>query len=368
MIIILGGGMAGLTVAYSLRGTGEKIVLLEKEPHICSFASSRNAAIFRTQEGDPYLSLIVKKSAVRLAEVSRQLGMPLVSGEGLLINPVETDYYEEEFMAMYPEAEGIRTRPMTFPLPDGSSFSGVFVPGNGTMDIHSLQQFLFSEIRKAGVDVRFISRISGINVKNDYVQSLDVQEGKNNPKSYSIPMAPEDVLVNSGGSWGREILEANGQWAVPLVPHKRHLYFLKDAGRPLNMPILWDERSEFYIRKEGAGYLATHGDETPTSADDYAYEENQTTHFIENLAREFPFASTMSMARSWACLRTFALDGRPAIGYDPHLRNLFWNAGWGGRGMSMALGITETIQDLFVRGYHDSETELENPFSTFRFI
>lgn len=373
MIIILGGGMAGLSAAYALsvKGNHKDIHLFEKERYLCTFASARNAAIFRTQEGDPYLSLIVKESAVKLKEIEKEVGHILVSGDGLLINPIETDYYEEEFLEIFPNADFIKSHKSSYQMRDGSLFEGIFLPGNGLLDIAALQQYMTSKIIENGVEIHYFSEI--ISLGSSYSSLRDSHSLKKITYSlkntiHELEFNENDVLINSGGSWAKDIMDKNSLWAPPFIPHKRHLYFLKDDHKLENMPILWDERSEFYIRKEGAGYLATHGDETPTIANDYSLDEEEVSLFIQNLANVFPFATQMKMAKSWACLRTFALDGRPVIGYDPYIKNLFWNAGWGGRGMSMSLGVSSTIKETFEKGTVTNETEIDNPFSAWRFI
>jgi D-arginine dehydrogenase len=52
----------------------------------------------------------------------------------------------------------------------------------------------------------------------------------------------------------------------------------------------------------------------------------------EKLRRIAPWLADLAVARSWACLRTFAADLRPVVGWDPAAPWLFWVAGLGGHG------------------------------------
>ena len=50
-------------------------------------------------------------------------------------------------------------------------------------------------------------------------------------------------------------------------------------------------------------------------------------------------ATTLAPERvehSWGGLRTFAPDGNPVVGYDPHTEGFFWLAGQGGYGIQTA--------------------------------
>ena len=59
----------------------------------------------------------------------------------------------------------------------------------------------------------------------------------------------------------------------------------------------------------------------------------------------------------------YSADGMPVMGYDPHLENLFWFAGWGGKGMSLALAMGELLDE-----HLDREKTVLSPFLPGRFV
>ncbi len=64
-ILIIGGGIAGLTTAWHLAqsGRGEGVLLLEREEQLATHSSAQNAAILRTLGPDPFSSRIAQASA-----------------------------------------------------------------------------------------------------------------------------------------------------------------------------------------------------------------------------------------------------------------------------------------------------------------
>jgi glycine/D-amino acid oxidase-like deaminating enzyme len=60
-------------------------------------------------------------------------------------------------------------------------------------------------------------------------------------------------------------------------------------------------------------------------------------------------------------LRTFSLDQHPVVGFDPVIENLFWLAGLGGRGMTIAPGLISVIRKLVF------DKDFFNPYSPVRF-
>ena len=72
----------------------------------------------------------------------------------------------------------------------------------------------------------------------------------------------------------------------------------------------------------------------------------------ERTAALAPGLHSLAIARRWACLRTFAPDRRPFIGWDRTVQPLFWVAGLGGHGATASAAIgalaAETILERLV--------------------
>src|SRR5215468_9635320 len=64
------------------------------------------------------------------------------------------------------------------------------------------------------------------------------------------------------------------------------------------------------------------------------------------LARHAPGFGDLPLRKNWACLRTFAPDRRPIVGFDPQLPGLFHVSGLGGFGMMTSAAIGELAASL----------------------
>jgi D-arginine dehydrogenase len=356
---IIGGGIAGLTAAYALSGeAGEasakcKVLLWEKENLPCKMSSSRNAAIFRTYESDPTLSNLVKESFIELLKIEKISGK-LLDRRGLLINPLELDYYEKQFVERHSGVEGLYSHPGTLKLPDESNFSGLLIPDNGIIDIHGLQDFLLRQSKD--VTVNFNSEITEVTVENNRIIELKTNETK-----YILP--EDSIVINATGAWAAEIAKKSNILPPPISPYKRHLFFIqKDrSGSEKDFPVIWDEKRDVYLRPEGNGLLGTHCDQREAVPGDYTSSEKEVHRFLESVTSVFPFLKDYHISRYWACLRTFSLDQHPVVGFDPVIENLFWLAGLGGRGMTIAPGLISVIRKLVF------DKDFFNPYSPVRF-
>ncbi|MES0490680.1 MAG: FAD-dependent oxidoreductase [Leptospirales bacterium] len=355
---VIGAGMAGLTVAVSLAKVGYKVTIWEKEELPCVFASSRNAAIFRTYESDPVISYLVKRNYLHILK-ARKEGVELLNETGLIVDPLENDYYEEPFLKKNPGAGRLNSEKRTIVLPGGGEFSGLYISGNGVIDIHALQEYFLKQAKEKGVVLHFQKRIISLVKQGDRIVRFQLNGDQ------TVEMESSDIIVNASGSWARDLFEKNGLAAAPLVPHKRHLYFIKTKDDISNLPVIWDEKKDIYFRPEGPGFIATHCDQRPTGADDFSAVESETGNFLRALTEAYPFFKDYYISRYWACLRTFPLDNLPIIGFDKHQKNVLWFTGFGGRGMSIALAAGEFLEQKLEDGtiYDD----VKNPLSPSRF-
>lgn len=382
---IIGSGIAGLSAAFALAGKNSKVHIWEKENLPCMYSSSRNAAIFKTYEADPSVSLLVKESYRQLLEMEKTAGS-MMDRRGVLIDPLELDYYENSFIESFPDLSEIKGRPETFDSGDGFSFKGIMLEKNGVMDIHAYQGFLIKSLTRNNTVFHFNRSIENLDIQQGRIVSIRDSHGSNT-------VIPEDaVIINAAGSWARDIISKTGAWSAPVSPYKRHLFFLRNGTRgradefperstslavPASavkpesrdvVPVLWSERRDVYIRPEGDGFLATHCDQREVQAGDYASDEKEVDRFLKSVLSVFPFLKDHHISRYWACLRTFSLDQLPVIGFDPFIKNLFWVAGLGGRGITMSPGMIPLIRQLVYHLPDDAGFKKWNPFSPDRFL
>ncbi len=328
------------------------------------YASGRNAAIARSYESDPYLSMMAKESILTMYN-RNTMERELIRQTDLWMEPLEYDYQEDSFLEMQsdPLKENFRSQSGSVDLPDGSTWKALKLPSGGIMDPGAILQDLSEMARRGNFTFIPNTKLTGITISDNRITTIST-DGKYDS---GFSLSGDEVLVLATGSWAAS--PPAGITALPLIPHKRHLFVLRSPNGPVapDFPIYWKENSEFYVRREGPQLIATHGDQTPAASDNYAPDSAAEERFSEAARHAFPFLADFQLVRHWACLRTFPLDGRPVMGYDPHLANLFWHAGFGGRGMSLSYAIGDYSADLLLAGPR-LEDETTNPFTPHRFF
>jgi len=97
---------------------------------------------------------------------------------------------------------------------------------------------------------------------------------------------------------------------------------------------VWDIHHGYYFRSEGEGYLASACDEDEHPRSAPVVDPERRDELAAKLVRHAPALAGFAVARSWACLRTFAPDRRFVIGAAPDARGYVYVAGLGGHGVT----------------------------------
>ena len=343
-VIVVGGGVAGLSVA-ALLAQHARVLLLEREPLLASQASGNNAAIHRPLEHDARSARLAARSRELLSSL---IGPGLHSASGLLL--VSHDAQPVTELARVASEEGVR-----FALLDqaglaahapslvgGETRHGMLLLDGGVLDLHALTSGLSRVARAHGAELRPGVEVAEVTHGAGRVNGVRLRDGQ---------QLTAAAVVLAAGAWSATLAAASG-FALPLTPLRRHLVQLKTAARrAVDGPVIWRIDDEVYFRAESQGVLASPCDETPWPAESPPSDPAALLALTHKLERLAPSLTDAAVQRSWACLRTFAVDRELVAGADSRVSGLYWLTGLGGRGMSVAAAGAELlVADLLKRG------------------
>lgn len=332
--IVVGGGIAGLSVAWHLARDGRRrVTLLEHELLLATHSSARNAQIWLPV--DPDDGALARRSAELLtgllghehgwlsrcgavvlaatAQGARSLGEGARLA-GLAAHPMTRASLAEHAPAIEREDCGV-------PL---------FVEGAGVFDPHAMLTALTRACRDAGVTIRTRAHATELIVQGGAVRGVRLRGARE-------PLDADEV-VDAAGAWAGRLGAAVGA-PVPLVPLRRHLVLL--AAPPRGTTVWRFGAPEVYWRPESGGLLASPCDETPHAPGLPPVAPEALELLTRALAPLAPSLLDAPIRTQWACLRTYAHDRQLVLGPDPRLRGLAWVAGFGGRGMTVAVAAAE---------------------------
>jgi glycine/D-amino acid oxidase-like deaminating enzyme len=206
----------------------------------------------------------------------------------------------------------------------------LWFPTDGVIDIHALLQGFLAGARAGGARV---------------FQAAEVRRFRPGRGGATIETSRGTVttscVVNAAGAWAGELGRRAGAAPLELTCLHRHLFLTERVpNSEPRAPFAWYlGPEEMYVRPEENGYLLSACDAAVSEPCDARVAPDATAMLGDRLRRIAPWLADLAVARSWACLRTFAADHRPVVGWDPEAPWLFWVAGLGGHGATTCASI-----------------------------
>jgi glycerol-3-phosphate dehydrogenase len=219
---VIGGGVVGAAVAYTLARRGVTTVLLEAEDEPARGASGANSGILHTgfdsKPGELETALILRAAELR-PPVLEQLGVPVIRC-GARLEP----HSDEEAETIGRVAAGALANGVEFEVgPDGE----LEVPGESVTDPVAFTQSLISAAEAGGTEVRLGMRVVGIRRGANGLR-LEVDGGGDVTCS---------VAVNCAGLHADEVARLAGDDSFGIYPRKGE-FFVFDPPEPLERILL----------------------------------------------------------------------------------------------------------------------------------
>lgn len=332
-VVIVGGGIAGLSALARLAERGVRAVLVEREPWLAGHASGRNAAMWRPLEEDETTATLAAQSEAWLqlnlgAAPIERVGLVLAaSDEAQLAELSERARRDAVACELLRGAALLERSPV---LAGGDVRAGLFVPSGGVLDTHAVLTGLASYARARGGELATASAVRSIELSRGRVSGV-VLDGERRIRCGAVVLA--------AGAWNAELAAPLGSRVV-LDPIRRHLVQLDTKALPRGKPVVWrvgPRDDEVYFRAESGGVLASPCDAVLAPAGMPEADPNAAELLARKLARTAPLLESSRVRRAWACLRTFAPDRELVVGEDPAASGLHWLGGLGGRGLAVAV-------------------------------
>ena len=353
--LIIGGGMAGVSVAARLSHLGS-VTLCEAEDALGYHASGRSAAMFEETYGKPSTVALNRASKAYLESahggVLRSRGLLLVGG----VDERGEFLRNQTDMAMQPISID-EARTMVPILNPATVDSVAYHAEAWDIDTDLLLQNFVREARANGTVILTDAGVSGIERTRSgwSVQTkLGTQSGK--------------ILINAAGAWVDEIAGMAGVAPLGFTPFRRSIACVPaPSGYDiLGWPMMFGAGETWYAKPDAGRLLVSPADEDPVAPHD-AWADDLV--LAEGIAR-YEARVTGSVRRvehTWAGLRTFAPDRQLVIGFDLNEPGFFWHAGQGGYGIQTSPAASRLAADLISGGSPEIDPDTITALSPARF-
>uniref|UniRef100_UPI003BAB4361 NAD(P)/FAD-dependent oxidoreductase n=1 Tax=Stappia sp. TaxID=1870903 RepID=UPI003BAB4361 len=345
-VLVIGGGMAGVSAGARLAGE-QRVVVLERETMPGQHSTGRSAAIFIRNYGSNVLRALNTASAGFFAEPTDVSDTTLLTQRGEMIIAEEDEIgHLEAYLAGSSGLERITARDAVerFPiLREERIAAAVYEPDAQDIDVDRMLQGLLRLLRARGGEL--VTGAEALEItRKDGLWHVTTPAGR-----FAAPL-----VINAAGAWADRTAALAGVSTIGLRPLRRTAAILPaPAGlEPAGWPLCVSASERWYAKPEAGKILVSPADEDEVEPHD-AWPDDMV--LAEGLHR-FEQSVTMEVTRvehSWAGLRSFVADRNPVVGFAPGADGFFWLAGQGGYGIQAAPALAALASALCLG--HDPE-------------
>jgi D-arginine dehydrogenase len=345
-ILVIGGGIAGLSAAAAL-SRHAKVTVLEAEEQIGFHSSGRSATMVHYALGDRLVRALTLASRQLFDDPAEGFtDVPLGHRVPVLVHARDDerealDRLDAE-ISPFAELERLDAAGVhaLCPLLKEDARHGIADLGAMRLDPHALLQGNLRRLKASGGELRAGARIASIARDGDN-WSLTSEKGER----YSAP-----VLVNAAGSWADQIAILAGVAPLGLEPKRRTIVtFDAPAGTDLDLlPFTKTIGDELYFGAESGRLFASPMDEVPSDPCDAQPDEYEVALAAYRM-EERTTVEVRQIHSKWAGLRTFTPDRHPAAGFAPDAEGFFWLAGQGGFGLQTSPAMAAVVESMIAQ-------------------
>ena len=366
-VVIIGGGVHGLSTAYYLGKMGITDVAVLDKDYLGGGASARSTAIIRsnylTAEAIPFF----RESHKLYQGLASELGFNLLFDEmgRLDIGHSESSVYWLRLRAEFNQLLGVDSRiigpadikelvpPIDLregkPLP---IMAALYHPPAGVVRHDAVVWGMARGADRAGVELHPFTEVTGITRENGRVTGVETPSGR----------VGAGVVVSATAGWTSTIT-AMVDLDVPIVTFPLQAC-VTEPVKPYVHTTISSADLHVYVYQTDRGELVIGGPVDPYST----YSQKSTLDMLHELAAStlelLPDLRDINILRQWAGLCDMTPDYAPIMGTVDGLDGFILNCGWGTWGFKAAPASGRTTAELIATG---RTPELIENFSLRRF-
>lgn len=359
-VVVIGGGIAGCSVAYHLATLGVRDTLLLERSSLSSGTTWHSTGNMETYRHDPLIFEMVQYATKLYPRLAQDTGNDI--GWRAVGRVMYTDREERwrEFRA-FPElarARGIDIELLTadevgrkLPIIETSGLiGGVWVPSDARVNPTDAVTALASQAKARGVKVLADAPVLGIITSRGTVKGVVTKLG-------TIDC---ETVVIAAGLWSAEIARSC-EAALPLYALEHQYLITKPMGVSRNLPLFISYDDQLYGREEVGGLIVGSLDDSAIPLSSAELPQNfsfsllnerwdQFERYMDTAMRRFPALRSAEAKMLLNGPETFTPDGHMLLGPVPGTDGVFACCGFNSNGMALAPAAGKLTAEWIVEG------------------
>lgn len=363
-VVIIGGGIIGLSVAFHLSNQSQKKIILLEKDLIAQASTGLSLGGIRQQFSHPANILLSQETLRQLKRSQDMWGAKIDFHQiGYLFLTQDDKTWKEFFLNVDMQHQyNVPVKTLSpveikrrWPFLETSDLrGGTYCPQDGHTDPYGVATLLASASRKNGVKILENTKVLALEGKKGRIESVRTSKGM-----ISVP-----IIVNAAGPWGGEVAEMAGI-RLPVQPYRRQVFMTKtSSGLTGSIPLIIDQDTLFYFRNEGPGFLMGMSDKEEPPSFNTHVDQNFLEKLVETALKRAPILSQAEILRGWGGLYAVTPDENPIIGEITERKGFYCAVGFSGHGFQHGPAVGRFLSELIL----DGKTAFDfSPFNHKRF-
>jgi heterotetrameric sarcosine oxidase beta subunit len=362
-VVIIGGGIQGLSLAYYLARDGSRRVVVFEKNYLGSGASGRNGEMIRSAFGSREWIGLWDKSLQLWENLAAELGFNVMfTRHGYLVLATNPEEFEGCRRNKETQQEfGLATSVMDaedvtklIPAINPDVVAGGLLQTNAGFARHDAAIWGYAQAaQRLKVDIFPFTEVTDIVVKSGRVQAVKTSRGDVETRT----------VVNAAGAQDQRISQMVGL-ELPTVAHRVEL-MVTEPLKPFLPKAVSAPGLLCYMHQSARGEFiggAERDDFVPSTS--MKNSLGTTCAIAKKYVRLFPRLAGARMMRQWTGLISQTPDHAPIIGPVPEIEGFLLSVAWSGYGFMGGPGGGKALAEYIISGQAPSEIR---PFNAQRF-
>jgi len=369
-VVVVGGGVAGLSTAMQLASRGASVTLLERE-RLGNGSTGRAAGLLGQLRGTPAATRMLMDGVEIVADLQERAGVEIFVKTGSL-RVAETDERAGEIRDLVEMGRSIgfdidhlpidEVAPLLPYMRTDDLLDACYCPSDGHLQPAELVAAYLQIGRERGVVYKTGCPVRGLEFSGNRVSGVVTDKGT----------ISTGVVINAAGPWSYLVAGlADSTLQTSALGHV-YLTTRPDTNHPVDRlsPAIRDRHLRIYSRPEAGGLIVgMYGAETPqhdmqSLPDDFDMsaltvrsDDLHVALLIDATKRRFPWIDERTPMTVTRGIMTFTPDGKPLCGKRPDFEGLFHCSGFCGHGIVQSPVIGVIMADLVLDGHTDYDIQ-----------
>jgi len=347
-VVIIGGGVIGLSTAYHLAHAGVTDVVLIEKSEFGSGSTCKAAGGVRAQFSEAVNIELGARSLKTFetfkATFDQEIDLHQVGYLFLLEKPEHVEAFERN-VALQNEmgvpsrlidvAEAKALSPL---ISTEGLLAAAYSPTDGHCTPESVVNGYAGAARRAGARL----------VRNCAVTAIDSSGGTLTQVVTEKGAIATDAVICTAGAWSKDLGAMVGV-DLPVEPLRRQILTTEPMpGLDPHTPFTIDFSTSFYFHGEGQGLLLGMSDPHESPGFKLTVSDEWLAGLGEAIGRRAPDISEVGLCAGWAGLYEMTPDHNALIGEAEGVSRFLYATGFSGHGFLMGPAVGEVVRDLYL--------------------